>query len=85
MQSCWSRECISTCCSIRSRIAAVIGGFHLADSEPAQMEESVGDLKALGPKLLLPGYCTGWRAKYKIEEGMPGRLAPSVVGTRFRL
>jgi 7,8-dihydropterin-6-yl-methyl-4-(beta-D-ribofuranosyl)aminobenzene 5'-phosphate synthase len=62
-----------------------MGGYHLADSEPAQIEESVGDLMALSPKILIPGHCTGWRAKYRIEEVMGGKLAPSTVGTRFTL
>jgi 7,8-dihydropterin-6-yl-methyl-4-(beta-D-ribofuranosyl)aminobenzene 5'-phosphate synthase len=62
---------------------AVVGGYHLADAEPAQIESSVRDLQALKPKLLLPGHCTGWRAKYEIEKVMPGQLAPCTVGTRF--
>lgn len=62
---------------------AVIGGYHLADAEPTMIEQSIRDLKALDPKVLLPGHCTGWRAKYKIGEEMPGRLAPCVVGTKY--
>lgn len=64
---------------------AVMGGYHLADSEPGQIVQTIGDLMALKPKILVPGHCTGWRAKYKIEEMMGGKLAPSTVGTRFTL
>ncbi|RDI78168.1 hypothetical protein Vi05172_g11881 [Venturia inaequalis] len=64
---------------------AVMGGYHLADAQQGQIDESVGDLMALRPKLLIPGHCTGWKAKYKIEEVMGGKLAPSTVGTRFTL
>jgi 7,8-dihydropterin-6-yl-methyl-4-(beta-D-ribofuranosyl)aminobenzene 5'-phosphate synthase len=62
---------------------SVVGGFHLADAEAEQVQETVRDLKALGPKLLLPGHCSGWRVKQAIESAMPGSLAPSTVGTRF--
>ncbi|KAE9992922.1 hypothetical protein EG327_007230 [Venturia inaequalis] len=64
---------------------AVMGGYHLADAQQGQIDESVGDLMALRPKLLIPGHCTGWKAKYRIEEVMGGKLAPSTVGTRFTL
>jgi 7,8-dihydropterin-6-yl-methyl-4-(beta-D-ribofuranosyl)aminobenzene 5'-phosphate synthase len=62
---------------------AVVGGFHLADAEQPQIESSIRDLQALKPKLLLPGHCTGWKAKYEIEKHMPGMLAPCTVGTKF--
>lgn len=64
---------------------AVMGGYHLGDAQQEQIDESVGDLMALKPKLLIPGHCTGWKAKHKIEEVMGGRLAPSTVGTKFTL
>ena len=62
---------------------AVIGGFHLADAEAKQIQETVQDFVELDPKVLLPGHCSGWRVKFEIEKKMPGRLAPSTVGTRF--
>ena len=62
---------------------AVQGGFHLADAEQLQIAESIRDLKALGARLLLPGHCTGWRAKFEIEKQMPGCLAPSTTGMKF--
>ncbi|KAF2666822.1 Metallo-hydrolase/oxidoreductase [Microthyrium microscopicum] len=64
-------------------IYAAMGGFHLADAEAPTIENSVRDLKDLGIKLLFPGHCSGWRAKYEIEKQMPGCLAPSTVGTKF--
>ena len=62
-----------------------MGGFHLADAEPSTISGTVADLKALDPKLLLTGHCTGWRAKFAIEREMPGRLVPSFVGSKFVL
>ncbi|KAK5115104.1 hypothetical protein LTR62_001801 [Meristemomyces frigidus] len=64
---------------------AVMGGFHLADGEPQTITSTVADLQALEPKLLLTGHCTGWRAKFAIQQAMPGKLVPSFVGSRFTL
>ena len=65
---------------------AVTGGFHLADAQAAQIEETARDLKALDTKLLLTGHCTGWRAKFEIQKVMePGSLVPSFVGSKFVL
>jgi len=62
---------------------AVVGGFHLADAELPQLEATIRDLKELGPKVLMPGHCSGWRIKHMIEIESPGWLAPSTVGTKF--
>jgi len=64
---------------------ALMGGFHLADADEIVMNTTVTELKSLDPKILLPGHCTGWRAKYKIEEALPGQLAPSTVGMRYEI
>lgn len=64
---------------------AVMGGFHLADADAETIASSTADLKALDAKLLLAGHCTGWRAKFEIQNQMPGRLVPSFVGSKFVL
>jgi 7,8-dihydropterin-6-yl-methyl-4-(beta-D-ribofuranosyl)aminobenzene 5'-phosphate synthase len=62
---------------------AVVGGFHLATSEEQQTESTIKDLKKLDPAVLLPGHCTGWRAKFAIERLMPGTLVPCTVGIKI--
>jgi 7,8-dihydropterin-6-yl-methyl-4-(beta-D-ribofuranosyl)aminobenzene 5'-phosphate synthase len=65
---------------------AVMGGFHLADADAAQIEATARDLKGLGAKVLLAGHCTGWRAKFEIQRVFEaGALVPSFVGSRFVL
>ena len=64
---------------------AVIGGYHLVGPNEAYIKDTVDELKSLNPRVLMPGHCSGWRAKYEIERVMPGRLAPSTVGTQFVL
>lgn len=65
---------------------AVMGGFHLADAEAAQIQDTAQDLKALDMKVLLTGHCTGWRAKFELQRVFePGCLVPSFVGSKFVL
>lgn len=64
-------------------LQAVVGGFHLATSEESQIKSTVSDLKRLDPAVLMPGHCTGWRAKFAIEMHIPGILVPCTVGMRI--
>jgi 7,8-dihydropterin-6-yl-methyl-4-(beta-D-ribofuranosyl)aminobenzene 5'-phosphate synthase len=63
---------------------AVMGGFHLADAEAPQIEQTALDLQSCGVKVLLPGHCKGWRFKQQAEKIMPGSLAPSTTGTKIK-
>lgn len=69
-------------------IDVVLGGYHLAGKpmEP-RIEPTVRDLEArIGPRVVAPGHCTGWRAKARLAETFaPGRYGPSAVGTKYRL
>lgn len=67
----------------RAPLHAVIGGFHLATSDATQIESSIKDLLKLDPAVLLPGHCTGWRAKFAIEKRQPGMLVPCSVGYKI--
>ncbi|KAJ6133513.1 hypothetical protein N7471_008728 [Penicillium samsonianum] len=64
-------------------VHAVVGGFHLASSDADQIQITVADLKRLDPAVLMPGHCSGWRAKFAIEKHMPGSLVPCTVGSRI--
>lgn len=64
---------------------AVMGGYHLTGPNEAMIEDTIKDFKELDAKIFLAGHCSGWRVKYAIEREMPGRLAPSTVGTKFTL
>jgi 7,8-dihydropterin-6-yl-methyl-4-(beta-D-ribofuranosyl)aminobenzene 5'-phosphate synthase len=69
-------------------IDLVLGGYHLAGKAmEARIEPTVRDLEErIDPRLVAPGHCTGWRAKAKLAHAFaPGRYAPSVVGTLYRL
>lgn len=66
----------------------VLGGYHLAGKpmEP-RIPDTVRDLvERVRPRLVAPGHCSGWRAKAALADAFtPGRYAPSVVGSSFRL
>jgi 7,8-dihydropterin-6-yl-methyl-4-(beta-D-ribofuranosyl)aminobenzene 5'-phosphate synthase len=69
-------------------IDIVLGGYHLAGKAmEVRIDPTVRDLEArIAPRLVAPGHCTGWRAKAKLAQTFaPGRYAPSVVGTLYRL
>lgn len=66
----------------------VLGGYHLAGQVMEQrIAATVRDLEVrIAPRLVAPGHCTGWRAKARLANVFaPGRYAPSVVGTLYRL
>lgn len=69
-------------------IDVVLGGYHLAGKAmESRIEATVRDLEArIGPRVVAPGHCTGWRAKASLANAFsPGRYAPSVVGAMYRL
>lgn len=63
----------------------VVGGFHLTDAEKDKLQSTVNDLKALKPRVLMPGHCSGWRFGVEAEKVMPGVLVPLYGGQRYRL
>jgi len=65
-------------------VHAVLGGFHLTGRlfEPL-IPPTVAALKAIGPKLIVPSHCTGWRATHEIARALPDAFVPNSVGTTF--
>ena len=62
-------------------------------SLPVNLEEAaedvitrtIGELKALGPQLVMPCHCTGFEATRRSAEEMPGQFLLGAVGTTIRL
>ncbi|MBP1686536.1 MAG: beta-lactamase domain protein [Deltaproteobacteria bacterium] len=67
-------------------IHTVIGGFHLGGLlfEP-YIAPTVAALKEIGPAMIVPAHCTGWRAAHAIARELPDAFVPNSVGTRFVL
>lgn len=68
------------------RVAAVVGGFHLGGPafEPL-IGPTVEALVGIGPEVIIPAHCTGWRAAHAIAGAMPGAYIPNSVGSRLEL
>lgn len=66
----------------------VLGGYHLAGKAmEVRIPDTVRDLtERVRPRVVAPGHCSGWRAKAALARAFaPGRYAPSVVGSTYRL
>ncbi len=65
---------------------AVMGGFHLNGPlfEPL-IPFVLDDLGELGPSVIVPAHCTGWRASHAIGSRFGEAFVPNTVGTRFDL
>jgi 7,8-dihydropterin-6-yl-methyl-4-(beta-D-ribofuranosyl)aminobenzene 5'-phosphate synthase len=66
------------------RVWAVLGGFHLQGAAEDVVERTIGELKALGPQLIMPCHCTGFEAMGRFAEEMPGQFLLGAVGTTLR-
>jgi 7,8-dihydropterin-6-yl-methyl-4-(beta-D-ribofuranosyl)aminobenzene 5'-phosphate synthase len=69
-----------------TQVYAVIGGFHLAGKEnESRIERTVEELKRIGPKLIVPSHCTGWRGMFAIANAMPSAFVWNSVGNLYRV
>lgn len=67
-----------------TRIAAVIGGFHLNGPVFAPIIPATIDaLRAIAPGMIVPGHCTGFDAVRAISLAMPEAFVVNSVGTRY--
>jgi 7,8-dihydropterin-6-yl-methyl-4-(beta-D-ribofuranosyl)aminobenzene 5'-phosphate synthase len=67
------------------RIWAVLGGFHLQGAEEHVVSRTIGELKALGPQLVMPCHCTGFEATSRFAAEMPDQFVLGAVGTTLRI
>ena len=63
----------------------LIGGFHLAIVDDDYLKQSIAELKALNPDVVIPMHCSGTNFIQAMREQMPDRLALSTTGTEFLL
>jgi len=50
----------------RSRVFAVLGGFHLSGARfEAVLEETVKEFEKIAPEVLIPMHCTGWKSAFE--------------------
>ena len=65
---------------------ALIGGLHLGGPafEPI-IDPTVAALTEMGPGLVVPGHCTGWRAQHALAAALPDAWVAGSSGSSFRL
>ncbi len=64
------------------RIAAVIGGTHLYESDDSQLREAAHQLRSVGLNLLVPTHCTGPRALLVLAAELGSIVQPGFTGWR---
>jgi 7,8-dihydropterin-6-yl-methyl-4-(beta-D-ribofuranosyl)aminobenzene 5'-phosphate synthase len=65
-------------------VHAFVGGMHLTGGlfEPI-IPRTIEEVAAIGPDLLVPGHCTGWKATHQLAARLPNAYLPNNVGTRY--
>lgn len=67
------------------KIHAVIGGFHLTQGSPEQINKTIQALKEKEIRYLLPLHCTGFQAMASMWQAFPETYVIPSVGTRIEL
>jgi 7,8-dihydropterin-6-yl-methyl-4-(beta-D-ribofuranosyl)aminobenzene 5'-phosphate synthase len=66
------------------KIHAFIGGMHLSGGIfEAIIPATIAELRKIGPTMLVPGHCTGWKAIHELARTQPEAYVHSSVGTRL--
>ena len=69
-----------------TRVAAVIGGFHLSGPLFAPIiPATVGALAQIAPSMLVPAHCSGFAATRAISEALPDAFTQSSVGSAYTI
>ncbi len=66
------------------KVHAVVGGLHLTGElfEPV-IPRTIEELAAIGPDVVVPCHCTGWKAAHELARRLPHAFIQSSVGTRL--
>jgi 7,8-dihydropterin-6-yl-methyl-4-(beta-D-ribofuranosyl)aminobenzene 5'-phosphate synthase len=66
------------------KVHAFVGGLHLTGGlfEPI-IPRTIEELARIGPDIVVPGHCTGWKATHELARRMPAAYVQTSVGTRL--
>jgi 7,8-dihydropterin-6-yl-methyl-4-(beta-D-ribofuranosyl)aminobenzene 5'-phosphate synthase len=65
------------------KVWAVIGGFHLGGAKVEEIQHTVDVVKELGPTIVVPSHCTGFKAISQFSIQMPDEFVLGTVGTTY--
>ena len=66
------------------KVHAFVGGLHLTGGlfEPI-IPRTIEELARIGPDIVVPGHCTGWKATHELARRLPAAYVQTSVGTRL--
>ncbi len=66
------------------KIHAFVGGLHLSGAIfEAIIPPTIAELGKIGPTIVVPGHCTGWKATHELARTLPEAYVQTSVGTRL--
>ena len=65
------------------RVHAILGGFHLFPADDDYLRQTVVELKAINPDVLIPMHCSGPGLAAALRNQMPDQFVPSTNGTEY--
>ncbi len=65
------------------RVWAILGGFHLAPAGDEDIQQTIDEIQKLGPALVAPTHCSGFKAISRFADRMPDAFVPGSVGTTY--
>jgi len=66
-------------------VHAVVGGFHLKDSNEETIKATIDDLTEINPDFIFPCHCTGSEPIRELTEGFKDRCDPLTTGDTFEV
>jgi 7,8-dihydropterin-6-yl-methyl-4-(beta-D-ribofuranosyl)aminobenzene 5'-phosphate synthase len=66
-----------------AKVHAILGGFHLFPADDDYVRQTVVELKAINPDVVIPMHCSGPALVASLRNLMPGQLVPSTNGTEY--
>lgn len=66
------------------KVYAFVGGLHLTGGLfEAIIPQTIAELISIGPTIVVPGHCTGWKATHEVARRLPEAYIQTSVGTRL--
>ena len=64
-------------------VHAILGGFHLARTDDAEVEQTVDAIAAFDPVMISPTHCTGFGPMARFANRLPDAFVQCTVGSTF--
>jgi 7,8-dihydropterin-6-yl-methyl-4-(beta-D-ribofuranosyl)aminobenzene 5'-phosphate synthase len=65
-------------------VHAFVGGLHLTGGLfESIIPRTINELAAIGPSVIVPGHCTGWKALHELSRQLPDAYLQTSVGTQL--